>query len=215
MTEILRALITVFVIYLIIKTCRLVTKRLSAVRRLRSLAKIAGARVRILKFPIISYFRLSSSPEAIAEVGNKVYLIRFFNGRSGLSFVHFASDRFAVTYSKIHISIGNIFIKGARRGYARGQSAPDTSRQKVYIIPQIEVAKEYEPARGREVIEVLMLCPEPCEVTYVTETKNAIKAAFTGDEVYGRRIFTPDTFVTFADRAKRQEEYDRQRGNLN
>jgi hypothetical protein len=57
-----------------------------------------------------------------------------------------------------------------------------------------------------------LLDPEPCEVTYVTEAKNSIRAAYTGDEVYGRMIFTPESFYIYADRRSRSLEYERRSG---
>jgi hypothetical protein len=115
--------------------------------------------------------------------------------------VHFASKRFAVVFSRIHFSISGLLSRGARKG-ARPSGSVDTSRQKVHIIEGLTYDKE------TNVREVIILDPAPAEVTYVTETKTAIKAAYTGDEVYGRMIFTPETFVIYADRRKREIEYE-------
>ena len=193
MTDILRFIIIIFAIYFLITLIYLFKERYSAVRKIKSLKQICGANIRVQNIPLGSYIKPSATPEAVVEIGSKVYLIRFLNGRSGNSFVHFASERFAVVYSKTHFSIGSLFARGAKLGYARGQGYVDTSRQKVYIIPKMRIPGKYKRAmtRGRrEVIEVLLLSPQPCEVTYVTETKTSIKAAFTGDEVYGRCLLT-------------------------
>ena len=66
----------------------------------------------------------------------------------------------------------------------------------------------------RKLVPVLIFSPAPNEVSYVTETKNSIRVAFSGDRVYGARIFTASTFLTIADREYREsllqkkEEYE-------
>ncbi len=203
MTEILRFLIFVILALAVIKICYTVHKRVRSIRKLLSLKK-AGAVVRLFPTLLLSHFRFSKSPDATVRIGKRIYLIRFLSGRSALSFVHFASERFVTVYSKMRFSVGNLLSR--RRG-AQGNTLNDTSRQKVYVIPKLEIPKEYEAYKNYEITEVIMLDPEPAEVTFVTKEKTSIKAAYTGDGVYGRRIFTSDTFVTYADRMKRNEEY--------
>ena len=47
-------------------------------------------------------------------------------------------------------------------------------------------------------------------MSYVTEGKTSIKVAFTGDEVYGRKIFTASTFEIFVDREARRIRNERE-----
>ena len=203
MTEILRFLIFVIIALTVIKAFYTVQKRVRSTRKLLSLKK-AGADVRLFPSLLLSHFRISKCADAIVRIGKRIYLIRFLSGRSALSFVHFASERFVTVYSKIRFSVGNLL---SRRREAQGNTLNDTSRQKVYVIPKLEIPKECEAYKTYEITEVIMLDPEPAEVTFVTKEKTSIKAAYTGDGVYGRLIFTPDTFVTYADRMKRNEEY--------
>ena len=203
MTKILRLLIYIFAALTLIKIYSAIHKRVRAVFKLRSLKK-AGADVRLFPAILLSHFRISKSPDAIVKIGKRIYLIRFLSGRSALSFVHFASERFATVYSKMRFSVGNLLSR--RRG-TKGNTLSDTSRQKVYVIPKLEIPKEYEAYETHEIIKAIMLDPEPAEVTFVTKEKTSIKAAYTGDEVYGQLLFTSDTFVTYADRMKRNEEY--------
>ena len=101
-------------------------------------------------------------------------------------------------------------METAKRAGAMGYSQ-DTSRQRVYIIPELKIPCDIKNDNGREVIEVIMLDPEPSEVTFVPEGKTSIKAAYTGDLVYGRMIFTPEAFAIYADRVQRQEHHEKER----
>ena len=212
MAELLRAIIVITAVVLSILLVRFMSCRIGAVTKIRTLKKLSGADVRILRLPVIPFLRPCASPDMAVEIGRKVYFIRFISGRSHLSFLHFASRRFAVVYTKLRFTISGIFARGARRGFVRGQGTVDTSRQRVYVIPEMKIPSAYEGPK-KEIVEVMLLCPAPCEVTYVTEAKTSIRAAFTGDIIYGRMIFTPDTLVSFADRMRREEEYEKRRSN--
>ena len=62
----------------------------------------------------------------------------------------------------------------------------------------------------RRTVRVILFSPAPHEVSFVTEDRSRIRLAFTGDELYGHKIFTPSTFVIFADRemrARKEERY--------
>ena len=200
MTDLLRTVIALLLIYVTARLLYLFFERVRTVIRLLSLRK-KGLTVHVSPRALFSILKPSKNADATVGIGGITYLIRFFNGRSSLSYVHFASERFAVVFSRIHISISGLFSRGSRRG-ARPSGSVDTSRQKVHIIEALTSDKE----KGET--EVIILDPVPAEVTYVTETKTAIKAAYTGDEVYGRMIFTPETFVIYAERRKRALEYE-------
>ena len=73
----------------------------------------------------------------------------------------------------------------------------------VRILPKLKYELDRN-AVGKEVIPVLIFNPAPHDVTYVTESKNRVAAAFTGDKVYDQTIFTASTFVTYADRYERE-----------
>ena len=83
-----------------------------------------------------------------------------------------------------------------------------TKSRRAGILPKLQIPDEYikiSPSDEREIIPVLIFNPAPGEVSYVTEEKSSIKIAFSGDEFRGEKIFTPTTFVIWADRKKRQD----------
>jgi len=201
MTEILRSVIVIILVYLTARMLYLFTLRTVTVLRLLSLGRKGGITVKISPRALLSIFKPSRRADAVIKVGETAYRVRFFSGRGSLSYVHFASERFAVVYSKIHFSISGLLSKSSRRGAARSVSSVDTARQRVHIIDRLTVDEKNER-------EVLIFDPTPAEVTYVTETKTSIKAAYTGDEVYGRMIFTPETFAIYIDRKRRELEYE-------
>ena len=212
MAEIVRYIILIILAVFAYRIIYRVIKRLKAVKEISSLKKICGARVRFAHCPMRSYFKPSKTPDAIVEVGDSVYLIRFISGGGSLHFIHFASPEYFVTYTKFRLSLGSLFSKGSRRSYVKASGSVNTSMQKVRIMPKLEIPEEYKIKSEydtRKIVSVIVLSPEPAEVTFVTEKRNAIKAAFTGDEVYGQKIFTPATFAIYADRQKRQEEYEK------
>lgn len=202
MSDLLRFVIALILIYVTARALHLFIERTVSVIRLLSLRRKARLDVRIKPSAFFSVMKPSRKRDAEVEIGDETYLIRFLSGRGSLSYVHFASERFAVVYSKIHFSISGLLGRSARRGAARQAGAVDTSRQKVHIIEKLTSVSD------KRVREVIILDPVPAEVTYVTETKTAIRAAYTGDEVYGRMIFTPETFVIYADRKFRELEYE-------
>ena len=168
--------------------------------------------MKFIHCPLRSYFKPSKSPDVIVEVGNTVYLARLISGGGSLHFIHFASSEYFVTYTKFKLTLGSLFNKGARRSYVKAHGSVNTSMQKVHIMPKLEIPEKYKIKNEydtRKIVPIIILSPEPAEVTFVTEKRNAIKAAFTGDEVYGQKVFTPSTFAIYADRQKRQEEYER------
>ena len=201
MTDLSRSVITVILIYAVARTLYLFFERAVAIFRLRSLGRRTGIKVSISARAFFPILKPSRKADADLKIGEVTYLIRFFSGRGSLSYLHFASERFAVVYSKIHFSISGLIGRSARRG-ARQVGSVDTSRQRVRIIENLA------PEGDKQTKEVIILDPVPAEVTYVTETKTAIRAAYTGDEVYGRMIFTPETFVIYADRKSRELEYE-------
>ncbi len=167
------------------------------------LSKTDGIKIKRLKNPFYSLFRLSSSPEYIMEIYGKLYLIRVYNGGGAVKAVHFASDKFTVRYSKLKATsyrpgVGRV---SRYRGIGVGAS--------VRLLMPINLPRELS---GREYTELLIFNPAPSEVSFVVEERNSIRAAFTGDIVCGRRIFTASTFEIFADREARRIRLQRQSG---
>ena len=205
MQDFFKLLLTIFAIYLIYTALFYITKRIRAVSKLCELKKMCHAKINFVRSPFSSLFILSKKPDIIIEIDDDVYLIRFINGKGSLRFLHFASPEFFVTYSKTHISLGSILRLGARGKSANSQS---TSRQSVRILPSLEIPENFarQAARGeKRLAPVLIFSPAPNEITFVSESKTSIKPAFEGDDMYGQKIFTPSTFVTYTDRKHREK----------
>ena len=124
--------------------------------------------------------------------------------------MHFASDKYFVTYSKMRFSVGNLTQLRGRRAVSGSSGFITTGAHSVKILPTLKIPEEYLRMRdiyGKILVPVLILNPAPNEVSYVTEKKTSIKVAFTGDEVYGQKIFTATSFVSYAERMKRAEKF--------
>ena len=206
MQDLFRFIITVFVIYVTYVILFYALKRTLAIKKISELKKLADAKITYLRFPFLSFFKLSAKPDAIIEIGEKIYLVRLINGKGPARFLHFASREFFVTYSKISFSVGALLRLTAR---GKGVSSQSTSRQSVKILPSLEVPSQYteiSAEKGKELVPVLMFSPVPNEITFVSETRTTIKLAFEGDDMYGQKIFTPSAFVTYTDRVYREEK---------
>lgn len=207
--------IFILALVLIYKLCFYISKRLSLIFRLLSLKKLCGATVRFTRFPLLSLIAPSKKPDAVVEIGNTVYLIRLINGRSGLHFLHFASPEYFVTFLKSRFFLGGRVRVRGRFFVTEHKGYITTSGHSVKILPPLEECEKYANQSGfyeKKTVPVLIVNPTPCEVSYVTASKSSIKVAFTGDEIYGVKLFTPKTFVIHADREKREEDRKRKEG---
>lgn len=210
MTKILEFLLILFVCYLLYFLGYYLYKRSYAIRKISSLKAISDAKIEKIRSPLASYFKLSDKPDITVEIGNRIYLIRFLNGKNSRRFMHFASKEYFVTYSKMRFSIGNfVNLRGRRATVARAPGFLTTGSHSVKILPKLTISDKYLSASdiyGKKLVPVLILNPAPNEISYVTETKTSIKVAFTGDEIYGQKIFTATSFVTYAERVCREEK---------
>ncbi len=205
MQDLFRFIILIVSLYLIYLFFFYFLKRIGAIYKIASLKKTNDAKIRYTRMPFASYFRLSAKPDIVVAIGNTTYLIRLINGKGGLKFLHFASPEYFVTFSKIRISVSGLFKFGRR---SKAVSSESTSRHSVKILPKLQLPEEYtKPSLERKLVPVLIFTPVPNEITYVTETKTRIKPAFDGDLMYGQMIFTPSTFISYADRKEREEKY--------
>ena len=208
MQDLFRFIIFIVSVYLVYLCIFFFTKRVRAVIKISSLRKTNNAKITYTRMPFSSYFKLSKKPDIIVEIGGVTYLIRLINGKGGLKFLHFASPEYFVTFSKIRISVSGLFGLARRNRVANSVS---TSRHSVKILPPLEIPEEYtQPDYQNKTVPVLIFTPTPNEITYVTESKTKIKPAFEGDLMYGQMIFTPSTFVSYADRAEREERYKKE-----
>ncbi|MBE6645757.1 MAG: hypothetical protein E7612_10370 [Ruminococcaceae bacterium] len=206
MQDIIRFILTLLCTYFAYLVIFYTAKRARAIIKLSSLKKECDAKITYFRMPYLSYFKLSSKPDAAIEIGERIYLIRFINGKGGMRFLHFASQKYFVTFSRIRISVSGLLRFGGRQ---RADVSHNTSRHSVKILPEFEIPEQYSISSvisSRKIIPVLIFNPAPNEVTYVTESKTSIKAAFEGDDLYGQMVFTPSAFLRYADRVYREEK---------
>jgi hypothetical protein len=154
----------------------------------------------MLKNPLLTLFRFSREAEYTVNVWGENYVIRTYNGDGGGNAVHFATEKFTVLYSRLKTGVytprnGRIFTM---KGFSIGA--------KVKVLPSLIQPPELS---GRDFCEVIIFNPAPTEVSYVAREKTSIKVAFTGDEIYGRKIFTASTFEIFIDREARRIKDER------
>lgn len=195
MTPLIQFLLAVTVIVLVIGICAQVYKRVYLLRVTKRISKIEGVSLRWLANPFLSLIKLSDTPELSVKIYDDTYLVRIYNGVGGGNAVHFATEKFTVCYSGIKTAV--YMPKCGRllsfRGFNIGAH--------VKVLNPIKVP---DGLCDGEYTEVVLFNPAPSEVSYVVEEKTSIKVAFTGDEIYGRKIFTTSTFEIFVDREARR-----------
>ncbi len=208
MQDLFRFIIFIFSVYFIYQGVFFFIKRVRTVVKISSLKKTNNAKITYTRMPFSSYFKLSPKPDIVVEIGRVTYLIRLINGKGALRFLHFASPEYFVTFSKIRISFSGL-LGLARKN--RVSNSVSTSKRSVKILPHLEIPEKYtKPDYQNKTVPVLIFTPTPNEITYVAETKTRIKPAFEGDLMYGQMIFTPSTFVSYADRTEREEKYKKE-----
>ncbi len=198
MIKILEFLLAVILVLYISKCLSIIFKRTSFCRAIKRLSKIEGVKILNLKNSYHSLFSMSKDAEYYLSIYGDVYLVRVYNGGGASNAVHFASERFTVKFSRMKSVVFMPHSPRARRpislkGFNFGGS-----------IKIVEPICKPEFMGDREYSEILVFNPAPGDVSYVSPEKTKIKIAFTGDEVYGRRIFTASTFEIFVDREARR-----------
>lgn len=203
MNDFLALLLILLAVFCIYKLTALTVKRVLLIRSLSSLKTSCKATVKYLRNPFASYFKISKIPDVAVEIRDTVYLLRIISdGGVGRRF-HFASKNFTVAFTNfMFVGVPTVRRVTGARAY---RSEPLKLFKRVRIYPDIEIPKEYENS-GKSITLALVFNPAPGNVSYVTESKTSIKVAFTGDEIYGQRVFTASTFAAFADREAHKEE---------
>ncbi len=202
--EYLAPIIIIIFIYYVYRASRLILKRAIAIKKLRSLNGQYGIRTEITRNPIKGLFRMSENPDAVVSLGDKVYLIRFYNGRGRKTQAHFANEEYSVIFSILKIQS---FFSFTGKVFSPRANTQTTSsiRVKVKILPKLRVPEKYRnlEEKGIKLIPVFLFNPTPSNVSYVSDERTSIKLAFTGDEFRGIKIFTGSTFVSYAEREAR------------
>ena len=204
----IEAVLYIIIAVVILNSAYVISKRIKGVRKILHLKKECGAKIRFYRFPLSSFIWLSKKPDLSVELLDRVYLIRFINGKSRFKYLHFASEEFFVTYSKAIFTFGGFLIRGIYR-VRENLGFSTTSRRSVKILPKLEIPteiKDYCDKNEKSVIPVLIFSPAPREMNYVVEKKTSVMPAHFGDKMFSSFIFSPSTFVTYVDRIKRESE---------
>ena len=184
--------IIIICIVLIYKVIHFTLKRLFLLISVLGLAKIDGVSLEGLRPLAFFYPRVTKKPVVRVKIFGCSYAVRLFSGKSSLYAVHIANREYAAVFMK---SGGAVKV----RRFVRSMRAVHEG-SRVYF-PRTVIMKPIEcPPDERE---VMIFSPAPRELTYVTEKRTSIKVAFTGDEIYGMKIFTKTTFSNFVDRESR------------
>ena len=179
------ALIVIVALIILFYTYRLlhdVLKRLSLVRKLKRLEGKIGAKVKILKNPLASLFRISKTPEIAVETEDKVFLMRLISAGGFFKFMHFVNEKYTVSFCRSRVFTGGDSVLGELTTYAR----------KVRIFPDYDASYD---SGDKTVVNVYMFNPTPMAVTYVSEEKTSMGVAMIGAELYGYKVFTGTSFV--------------------
>ncbi len=197
MDEIIKLLLIAFAIYALYRMVAFVFKRSVMLAKIYSLKKLCNANITLHKFPFSPFQSRSEKPDITVEIFDTVYAIRLYSGISSNRFVHFVDEKYSVVYKKVRAMVKPShaalkYGKDVRLSYSAGG--------------HVNVMGDMNVTGDKRIEKILLFSPAPYEVSYVTEERSTIRLAFTGDELYGYRIFTPSTFVTFIDREKRRME---------
>ncbi len=185
--------IIIIIIVLAYKIIRFVLKRLFLLLSVLRLRNITGVSLEELR-PIAFFSpRVTKVPVVRVKIYSRSYAVRLFSGKSSLYAVHIANREYAAVFMK---SGGAVKV---RRFVRSMRAVHEASR--VYF-PRTVIMKPIECHPDDS--EVMIFSPAPRELTYVTEKRTSIKVAFTGDEIYGMKIFTKTTFSNFVDRESRR-----------
>ena len=196
MTEVFEFLIILILIAIGIGALIFIVRRIALAIGLRSFGKIDGARVK-LHSPLALLSRgVSKRPLISVTVDGATYDVHLFNGVGRTRVVHIASPKFAVVFTRLGgITPRRVSKTLTARPRAVVVMPSGVARAKTRVIP--------EPKRESGHIPVLLFCPEPSELTYVTDERTSIKVAFTGEQVGRWLIFTKSTLIRHVDRRAR------------
>jgi hypothetical protein len=200
MAEIIRLFIIVLCVYITFRAVMFIAKRTMMLIRIYSLKKECNAKISLQRFPYRPMWLTNEKPDIKVEILDTVYLIRIYSGGGISRSIHFANECYSASY------ISTVGGTPRRRGGRAASPNPLTSGlnigAKVIYTKPLNTGTD-DPRK--KIVPVLMLNPAPGNLSYVTEEKTSIRIAFTGDEMYGMKVFTASTFAIYADRMKREE----------
>lgn len=205
----IETVVFIIVAVVIFNAALVVFKRIKGAHTILKLKKECGAQIHFYRFPLSSFFKLTKKPDLSVELGDKLYLIRFINGKSRFKYLHFASPDFFVTYSKALFTLSGFFHLRGRYRITENSGFSTTSRRSVKILPKLEIPEkinDYCQKEGKTAVPVLIFNPSPREISYIAEKRTSVMYAYFGDKVFGSMLFSPTSFVNYADRVKRESE---------
>ena len=184
--------VIVILVSLIYKISFFITKRMSLVFKIMRLKKEKTAE--ILDFNLAAFFSHRPSKKAAIRlsVNSKIYAVRLFDGKNYRHSAHIANE----TYATVFLKTGG--ATKARRFVVGVKTVTESARvyfPKTVFLPDL--------SEDNADAEILIFSPAPRDLTFVSAERTSIKAAFTGDVVYGMKIFTASTFENFIDRDSR------------
>lgn len=202
MVDIINLILLVILCVVFVRVSYWVYKRVVMLIKLRMLAKRFSGEMKLLRFPFLPNTLITSKPDISLKILDTVYLIRLYSGGTRYSMVHFASEKFSVRCVKM---ASKFVAKGWRHSVIVDSAQAFSVGAKVFVTPPMKIPdkSEYD---GIRVEKIMLFNPAPNAVSYVTPEKTTIKLAFTGDVLFGMKIFTATSFVSYADRQTRKDD---------
>ena len=204
MTDIINLILIVVLTLLLCRFISWFYKRVNLCVKLGSLKKMCGAKITYQRFPFLPTRFMSEKADIIVEILDTVYLIRLYSGGGITKYVHFASPEYSVRYSRL--KMGRFVINGRIRSrFITFADSAFNVGTKVITMPPFPIPNDDRLYKKR-VERVLLFCPAPNEVSFVTKEKTSIRTAFEGDSMYGIKVFTGSSFIAHADRETRKND---------
>ena len=205
MVDIINIALLVIGILLLLRLSKWIRKRLRLIARLKTLVREYDGKLKFLKSPLLPTLTSSSKPDVYVKILDTVYLIRLYSGRGKHHMVHFASEKFSVRYMKMSLRM----LASARRpgkGIAYAESGKAfTVSSKVFVSAPMEYDEELI-GDAKHVEKILLFNPAPHAVSYVNDERTGIKLALVGDELYGMKIYTGSSFVSYVAKQSNKDE---------
>ena len=204
MTDIINLILVVIGVSVVYRLVSWTWRRASFCIKLAGLKKMCDARITYQRFPFLPTFMAGEKADIIVEILDTVYLIRLYSGGGITKFVHFASPKYSVRYSRVRT--GKFVINGRIRSrFITFADSAFNVGTKVIILPDFPIPND-DRFYGKKVERVILFNPAPNEVSFVTEEKTSIRTAFEGDDMYGIKVFTGSSFIAHADRETRKND---------
>ena len=170
MEQILTFIIFLLLLVLVGKLVVFIGKRLGMLAKIYALKKQCDAKITLHSFVLRPMWWKCKTPDITVQIRDTVYRLHLYNGGGRARYVHFASDRFSVVYSK---------WKTVMRSSLGVQGLPRNLGLTLSVKGEVNVIEPLSSYQGRGRVEnILLFSPAPEEVSYVTEEKTSIKLAF-------------------------------------